>query len=126
MATKKKNNKYEKVYSELLEFIINLHEKNKKRIKYGKVFLGLLPIILILVRALTDGDKIVFLIIWIIIMFLTAAYLIGIEYLDDTIKEKLMGITDQEVELDGLHEDPKLKEKMKEFHKNLKSKGGSK
>ncbi len=125
MATKKKSNKYEKVYSELLEFIINLHERNKKRIKYGIIFLFILPIVLILIRYLTDGDKVVFLIIWVIIMFLLAAYLIGIEYLDEMIKKKLSDITDKEVELDSILEDSKLRKKMEEF-RNLKGKGGSK
>ena len=111
MATKKKSNKYEKVYSELLEFIINLHERNKKRIKYGIIFLFILPIVLILIRYLTDGDKVVFLIIWVIIMFLLAAYLIGIEYLDEMIKKKLSDITDKEVELDSILEDSKLRKK---------------
>ena len=125
MTTKKKSNKYEKVYSELLEFIINLHERNKKRIKYGIIFLFILPIVLILIRYLTDGDKVVFLIIWVIIMFLLAAYLIGIEYLDEMIKKKLSDITDKEVELDSILEDSKLRKKMEEF-RNLKGKGGSK
>ena len=129
MATKKKTNnnknKYEAVYSELLEFIITLHERNKKRIKYGIIFLFTLPLVLVLIRFFTDGDKVVFLIIWVIIMFLLAIYLIGVEYLDEMIKKKLSDITDKELELDNLLEDSKLRKKLEEF-RNLKSKGGSK
>lgn len=129
MATKKKTNnnknKYEAVYSELLEFIITLHERNKKRIKYGIIFLFTLPIVLVLIRSFTDGDKVVFLIIWVIIMFLLAIYLIGVEYLDEMIKKKLSDITDKELELDNLLEDSKLRKKLEEF-RNLKNKGGSK
>ena len=129
MATKKKTNnnknKYEAVYSELLEFIITLHERNKKRIKYGIIFLFTLPLVLVLIRFFTDGDKVVFLIIWVIIMFLLAIYLIGVEYLDEMIKKKLSDITDKELELDNLLEDSKLRKKLEEF-RNLKIKGGSK
>ena len=119
------NKKYEKVYSELLEFVINLHERNKKRIKYGKIFLVILPIILVFIRLFTNGDKVVFLIIWVITMFMAAVYLIGIEYLDESIKKKLSDMTDKEMELDSLLEDPKLKKKLEEF-RNLKGKGGAK
>ena len=126
MATKKKNKKYEQVYTELLEFIVNLHERNKKRIKYGRIFLLILPVILTLILLLTGGDKIVFLIIWIIIMLLTSAYLIGTEYLDEKVKEKLLDLTDKEMVLDSLLEKPKLNKKINEIRENLKGKGGSK
>lgn len=125
MANKKKPTKYEKVYTELLEFVINLHEDNKKRIRHGLFFLLIVPAILIIVRALTDGDKVVFLIIWIITMFLGAIYLISIEYLDESIKKKLKEIGIDEVEMDNLLESPRLRKKLEEF-RNLKSKGGSK
>lgn len=125
MANKKKNNKYEIVYGELLEFIVSLHERNKRRIKHGKIFIIILPIILVLIRLLTDGDKVVFLIIWVIIMFTAAVYLIGIEYLDESIKKKLSDITDKEIKLDSVLENPKSRKKMDEF-RNLKGKGGSK
>ena len=126
MATKKKDNKYEQVYTELLEFVINLHERNKKRIKYGKIFILILPVILTLILLLTNGDKIVFLILWIIIMILTSAYLIGIEYLDENVREKLLKLTDKKMKLDSLIENPKLTKKLDEIRSNLKKNGGSK
>ena len=126
MANKRKHVQYEDINNQLLELVITIHERNKKRIKYGKIFILILPIIMILIRLLTDGDKIVFLIIWIVTMFLTAGYLIGIEYLDETIKKKLKELTNNEVELDNLLKSTELKQKLKGSHNNLNTTGGAK
>ena len=62
-----------------------MHERNKKRLKASGIVLVLLPVVLGLIRWLTDSDKIVFLVIWVICMFAISAYLVSIEYYDNTI-----------------------------------------
>lgn len=97
--------RYDNLYAEMLQYVKELHEKNKKRIKTGIILLFVLPVVLGLVRWLTDSDKTVFLILWVIGMFILAAYLISIEYMDHTIQEKLKTMTDTEEDLGGLLDD---------------------
>lgn len=104
MKTESADNRYEQLYSNMHELAQHLHERNKKRIRYGIVVLFLLPLILGLIRWLTDSDKILFLIIWVLCLFLVAIYLIGVEYLDHTIHKKMDEMTDRETEFDDLPE----------------------
>lgn len=75
-------------YRNLNNLVDNYHEKNKKRLRTSGIVLILLPVILGLIRWLTDSDKVVFLMIWIFCMFAIAAYLISVEYLDETIRKR--------------------------------------
>lgn len=102
-------NKYEVLYTELLDRGDQLHQSNKRRIRRGIVVLIILPVILDAIRLLTDSDKVVFLIIWILIMFVVSAYLISIEYLDSAIEKTLRDVTDTEAEFDGLLPKPELR-----------------
>lgn len=89
-------------YRDLSSYARELHEKNKKRIKVSGLVLVLLPVVLGLIRWLTDSDKIVFLIIWVLCMFAVSAYLVSIEYLDHVLQRKLNGLSDREEEYDSL------------------------
>ena len=64
------DNKYEQLYTQLLERGEYLHERNKKRIRIGLAGLVVLPFILGLMIRITGSSKIAFLIIWIIWHFL--------------------------------------------------------
>lgn len=97
-----KNENYGKLYNEMADYAERFHEKNKKRIRIGIVMLFVLPVALGLIRWLTDSDKIVFLLIWVISMFILSAYLISVEYMDDSIQRKLTELTDREAEFDDL------------------------
>ncbi len=66
----------------------NLRAKNKRRIKISGIVLVILPVVLGFIRWLTDSDKTVFLIIWIMFMFLIAVYLVSIEYLEHYLKNR--------------------------------------
>ena len=101
----KQDIRYDQLYGKMLEYTQQLHEKNKKRIKAGVIVMLLLPVVLGLVRWLTDSDKIIFLFIWVLFMFLLAAYLIGVEYLDHSIQSKLKEMTDTEEDFGGLLDD---------------------
>ena len=97
-----KHERHENHYKDLDSYMKEIHEKNKKRIKTSGIVLLLLPIVLGLIRFMTDSDKTVFLIIWVFCMFILAAYLVSVDYLDNVIYKKLKDMTDGREELDGL------------------------
>lgn len=109
MAGDRNNQKYEALYTELLGRGEMLHESNKRRIRRGLIILVILPFVLEFIRWITDSDKVVFLIIWILIMFVLSAYLISIEYLDYSIEETLRDVTDTEADFGGLLPRPELR-----------------
>ena len=102
MTDREKDLQYEQLYTQLLSRSEILHENNKKRIRYGVILLLLLPFILGFIIWITDSNKIVFLILWIICMFAISVYLISVEYLDDSIKKTLEEVTEREIGLDQL------------------------
>ena len=103
-----KHEKYEQLYEQLLGRGEALHESNKRRIRRGMTVLIILPFVLEFIRWLTDSDKVVFLIVWILIMFVLSAYLISIEYLDYSVESTLNEVTDAEASFDGLLPKPDL------------------
>ncbi|MBQ6456039.1 MAG: hypothetical protein IJJ31_02795 [Mogibacterium sp.] len=100
MADRSKNSRYEQLYTQLLERGEMLHENNKKRIRHGLILLAILPLILGFIIWITGSSKIVFLIFWIICMFIISAYLISVEYLDDSVQKTLEEVTDRESDFD--------------------------
>ena len=96
------DNRYEQLYEGLRSRATWLHERNRTMIKWGSIMLIVLPIILFIVRWLTDSDKMVFLLIWIFCLFALAAFLIGVEYLDHTMRRNMMEMTDGQEEFDSL------------------------
>ena len=111
--------KQDALYQNLQNYAEELHQKNKKRIRASGIVLLLLPVILGLVRWLTDSDKIVFLLIWVLCMFLLSAYLVSVEYLDHTLQKKLFEMTGRVEDYDGLLDRPEdLPSKIKEHIKS--------
>ena len=102
MEDHRQDRRYEELYSQLLERGLDMHVHNKKRIKVGLILLVILPVILEIIRRLTESDKIFFLIIWVFCMFITCIYLISIEYIDDSIPKTLRDVTDREADFDEL------------------------
>ena len=89
-------------YRDLSSYAHGLHEKNKKRVKVSGIILVLLPVVLGLIRWMTDSDKTVFLFVWVLCMFIVAAYLVSVEYLDHVLQRKLKDLTDGDEEFDSL------------------------
>lgn len=102
MDDHRQDSRYEALYTQLLERGITLHMNNKKRIRTGLILLLILPVILGIILKLTESDKIVFLIIWVLCMFIICIYLISVEYIDDSIRKTLEDVTDREADFDRL------------------------
>ena len=89
-------------YNNLSSYAKELHENNKKRIKISGFVLILLPIILGLIRWMTDSDKTVFLMIWVLCMFVWSVYLVSVEYLDHVLQKRIKGMSNSEEDYDSL------------------------
>lgn len=77
------------LYNKFLALAQHSHKLNQRRMNAGVVWLFVLPVILFIVRNLTDSSKIAFLIVWIVGMFLIAAFLVMVAYQDDELQKNL-------------------------------------
>ena len=102
MDRNKQDIRYEELYDKLLERGVALHEGNKKRIRNGLIFLAVFTVLMILIRMITDSDRVVFMLLWVIGMFVASIYLISVEYIDDSIRKTLEDVSDRETDFDVL------------------------
>ena len=131
MDRDKQDIRYEDLYNRLLERGMALHENNKKRIRAGLIFLGVFTVLMILIRLMTDSDRVVFLILWVIGMFAASIYLISVEYIDDSISKTLEDVSDRETYMGELLPDSevvrekvqsRIQEKHEEVHSHIQEK----
>lgn len=94
--------KYSQLYQALLQEVLQLHSGNQRRIRKGMLSLLLVPLAFLVLLFLSDGSRVIFLLLWIVSMFGIAAYLIAVEYVDYEMQNKVKKITQKEVELDQL------------------------
>lgn len=92
----KKKSNTDKLYAKLLIFAEELHMGNKRRIRNGFISLAVLPVLLIIIRLLTDSSRVVFLLIWILTMFVAAAFLIFVAYVDRQLQDTLNELSESE------------------------------
>ena len=120
--------RYEDLYNRLLDRGMALHESNKKRIRVGLVLLGLFTVLMILIRLITNSDRVVFMILWVVGMFAISVYLISVEYIDDSIRKTLEDVSDREADFGVLLPDSeqvrekvqtRLQEKHEEIHSHI-------
>lgn len=97
-----KKEKYERMYEMLVTYERKIHEKNQKRISIGLKCIIIIPLIFLFLLFWTGSNKVVFLILWIVSLFLLAAYLILVEYMDYNLQEKLSEINDEGRRVDSL------------------------
>ena len=97
-----KKEKYEQMYEMLVTYERKIHEKNQKRISIGLKCIIIIPLIFLFLLFWTESNKVVFLILWIVSLFLLAAYLILVEYMDYNLQEKLSEINDEGRRVDSL------------------------
>ena len=94
--------KYSQLYQALLQEVLQFHSGNQRRIRKGMLNLLLVPLAFLVLLFLSDGSRVIFLLLWIVSMFGIAAYLIAVEYVDYEMQNKVKKITQKEVELDQL------------------------
>lgn len=94
--------KYSQLYQALLQEVLQFHSGNQRRIRKGMLSLLLVPLAFLVLLFLSDGSRMIFLLLWIVSMFGIAAYLIAVEYVDYEMQNKVKKITQKEVELDQL------------------------
>ena len=119
MDNRVQNDRYQALRQELENNAQQFHHRNKQRIKAGIISLLVLPFVLCFVRWVTESDKIVFMLIWILLMFILCSYLIGVGYMDDWLQKILGEMTGEEESFDSLLADPdevkaEMKEKLRE------------
>ena len=82
------------MYDKLVGYEKTIHEQNQKRIKIGLRCIYIIPLFfLVLLMIVPDSSKIIFLVLWIVSLFTIAVYLIGVEYVDYKLQEKLNDIS---------------------------------
>ena len=94
--------KYSQLYQALLQEVLQFHNGNQRRIRKGMLSLLLVPLVFLVLLFLSEGSRVIFLLLWIVSMFGIAAYLMAVEYTDDEMQNKVKRITKKEVELDQL------------------------
>ena len=94
--------KYSQLYQALLQEVLQFHNGNQRRIRKGMLSLLLVPLVFLVLLFLSEGSRLIFLLLWIVSMFGNAAYLIAVEYIDYEMHNKLNSITKKEGELDQL------------------------
>lgn len=91
----------------LLPTVENVHRIDQKALRAGVAWLLLLPILLLIIRRMTNSSKVAFLLIWVVGMFLISAALIFVGYADHSLKRFLRTVKEyvpdaSAVELDSL------------------------
>ena len=76
-------------HQSLLPTVEHVHKMDQRGLRAGLIWLLVLPVLLLVIRRLTDSSKVAFLIIWIIGMFVIAAALIFVAYADHELKRFL-------------------------------------
>lgn len=84
---------YHQMYSRLVDEVTSIYQANQKRIHKGLWGMIIVLVLYLTLLFVTQGSKVIILLLWIMTMFALAAYLITIEYLNDELKKKLEHIT---------------------------------
>ncbi|MCF0130247.1 MAG: hypothetical protein HUJ71_00905 [Pseudobutyrivibrio sp.] len=83
------NKNYEDFYDKYLHHHQLEHEKNQKRIRIGLKVNIFVPLVFLIISFITDGSKLIFLILWIVSLFGISGYLVFIEFTDYKAQERL-------------------------------------
>ena len=86
------------IYGELVDFQDRLHAQNLKRIHIGLLCVLIIPMIFLALMFITDSNKVIWLILWIVSLFAISAYLIIVEYGDYNLQHRINSITGSEAE----------------------------
>ena len=82
------------MYDKLVGYEKTIHEQNPKNGKNRIRCIYIIPLFfLVLLMIVPDSSKIIFLVLWIVSLFAIAVYLIGVEYVDYKLQEKMNEIS---------------------------------
>lgn len=81
--------KYEDLYNRFVSYQTEVHEKNQARIRIGLKVNIFFPLVFLILCFLTNGSKLIFLILWIVSLFGIAFYLMYVEYSDDKLLRQM-------------------------------------
>lgn len=95
------NNKYRKAYNMVIEYEKEAHRKNQKRIAVGLKLIIIIPLIFLALLFFTGSSKVIFLILWIVSLFILAAYLITVEYMDYNLMERMAKLRGQDEDMEN-------------------------
>ncbi len=90
---------YKNAYEKYVEMQTQVHAANQKRIRVGLKVNIFLPLIFLFLSFVTQGSKLVFLILWIVSLFGIAAYLVYVEYMDYKLQEQLNDFNGEKEEI---------------------------
>ena len=93
MSRKKINQNNSDIYGELVDFQDRLHAQNLKRIHIGLLCVLIIPMIFLSLMFITDSNKVIWLILWIVSLFAISSYLIVVEYGDYNLQHRINSIT---------------------------------
>lgn len=88
--------RYKNLFQQLVKEEEQLHMENQKRIKAGIRCLIWIPMIFLGLLFLTESEKVIFLVLWVVSLFAIASYLIYIEYIDFKAQERLSAYANPE------------------------------
>lgn len=97
--TLSEDKKLREMYDKLVGYEKTIHEQNQKRIKIGLRCIYIIPLFfLVLLMIVPDSSKLIFLVLWIVSLFAIAVYLIGVEYVDYKLQEKMNEISGRDAQ----------------------------
>lgn len=123
----KEEKKLKEMYDKLMNYEQALHERNQKRIKIGILCIYIIPALFLFLLFITGGSssKIIFLVLWITSLFCIAVYLIGVEYIDYNLQEKIREIQgESDSEYEGLIDIEEVENKVTDAIEKIEAKGG--
>ena len=129
MTAKEENAKLKQMYDKLITYEQQMHERNQKRIKIGLRCIWIIPMFFLFLMFVTGSSeyRIVFLVFWIGSLFGIAVYLIGVEYADYKLQEKLHEIHgDKDIKVEGLIDIEDIEEKVQQAVEKIETRGGLK
>ena len=92
--TQSDDKRLREMYDKLVGYEKTIHEQNQKRIRIGLRCIYIITLFfLVLLMIVPDSSKLIFLVLWIVSLFAIAVYLIGVEYVDYKLQEKMNEIS---------------------------------
>lgn len=120
-----KETAYEKLYTDLVEALEEMHRNNVRRTSAALKSLLIIPTLFLILLFLTNSNKTIFLVLWIVSMFVIAVILIVIEYQDYKLQKMFKKTEESEKTLTEARKDEEevaKDERIEELRRSIRSK----